>query len=78
MDLTDSAKRDMPPRSVRNKIRNITNLVLGDNRDNTIYSRMYGFIQKDRVFAQTLFIYFSWDSNTESIGEKLRIKRIGL
>jgi len=48
--------------------------VLGDNRDESMDSRMKGFVPADSVFARPLFIYWSWDAGSRSI----RWHRFGL
>lgn len=47
--------------------------VLGNNRDNSMDSRFYGFIKKDKVKGIAKIIYFSWDKNRNSV----RWERIG-
>jgi signal peptidase I len=37
--------------------------MMGDNRDNSLDSRYWGFVPETHVLASPLFIYFSWDSN---------------
>lgn len=48
--------------------------MMGDNRDRSSDSRVWGFVSRDQIIARMRYIYFSWDS------EKGRIRkdRIGL
>lgn len=39
-------------------------LMLGDNRDDSIDSRYWGFLDQDKVKGRALFIYFSYDSQS--------------
>ena len=36
---------------------------MGDNRDNSSDSRIWGFIPRDFVKGRALFIYWSWDKS---------------
>jgi signal peptidase I len=36
--------------------------MMGDNRDNSLDSRAWGFVPADHVAAKVLFTYFSWDA----------------
>ncbi|MBL8028660.1 MAG: signal peptidase I [Fibrobacteres bacterium] len=50
--------------------------MMGDNRDNSLDSRYWGFVSKRFVKAKALIIYFSWDS-FNSFTDKIRFSRIG-
>lgn len=41
--------------------------VLGDNRDESVDSRMRGFVPAGAIFARPLFVYWSWDADDRSI-----------
>ena len=55
---------------------------MGDNRDNSLDSRYWGFIPKENLVGSPMFVYWSWDSNISIINifEKLasvRLSRVG-
>ncbi|HLP17116.1 MAG TPA: signal peptidase I [Bacteroidota bacterium] len=55
---------------------------MGDNRDNSLDSRFWGFIPKENVVGTPMFVYWSWNSDTPiaNIIEKIssiRLSRIG-
>lgn len=55
---------------------------MGDNRDNSLDSRYWGFIPEENVVGTPMFVYWSWDEDTPiyNIFAKLasvRLNRIG-
>ena len=57
--------------------------VLGDNRENSLDSRFWGFVPDDHLVGRAILIYWSWDPEipVHSLSEKyatIRWKRIGI
>lgn len=52
---------------------------MGDNRDNSLDSRFWGFIPKDNVVGTPMIVYWSWDPNVPLINlfKKLGSIRFG-
>lgn len=44
--------------------------VLGDNRDNAADSRVFGFVQKEKINGKIIFVL--WNKNLKRIGQKIR------
>jgi signal peptidase I len=40
---------------------------MGDNRDNSLDSRYWGFVPRENIIGKPLIIYWSYDANTEEL-----------
>lgn len=50
--------------------------VMGDNRDNSLDSRFWGFVPDDHLIGKTLITLFSWDSDKNALRFERLFKRI--
>lgn len=50
--------------------------MMGDNRHNSLDSRMWGFVPENHIVGKALFVWFSFDKFQESFGARLRLKRM--
>ncbi len=51
--------------------------VLGDNRDNSMDSRYWGFVPLRDVLGKAFIIYWSWNGKAKDLVHKVRWSRIG-
>jgi signal peptidase I len=51
--------------------------VMGDNRDRSLDSRFWGFVDHNDLVGRALILYFSWDSRTDDPLHYVRWSRIG-
>lgn len=64
------------------KIQDDYYFMMGDNRDNSLDSRYWGFVPRRSVIGTPMFVYWSWDSNISfpdffNLLASVRIDRIG-
>ncbi|MDA3838041.1 MAG: signal peptidase I [Candidatus Delongbacteria bacterium] len=50
--------------------------MMGDNRDNSLDSRYWGFVEEDYIVGKPIMVYFSWDSESPLL-KAIRWSRIG-
>lgn len=46
--------------------------MMGDNRHNSLDARYWGFVPFDHVVGKPVFVWFSWDADAPSFGEKIK------
>ena len=50
--------------------------MMGDNRQNSLDARSYGFTPFDHVIGKAVFVWFSWETNGDGIKNKIRWERL--
>ncbi|HME41571.1 MAG TPA: signal peptidase I [Syntrophorhabdales bacterium] len=50
--------------------------VMGDNRDNSLDSRFWGFVKRDELIGRAVILYFSWDDRSGDLLHHVRWERI--
>ncbi|MEE9407640.1 MAG: signal peptidase I [Polaribacter sp.] len=46
--------------------------LMGDNRHNSLDARYWGYVPFDHVLGKPVMVWFSWDANAASFGEKIK------
>ncbi|WP_158841524.1 signal peptidase I [Polaribacter sp. L3A8] len=46
--------------------------LMGDNRHNSLDARYWGYVPFDHVLGKPVMIWFSWDANAPTFGEKIK------
>ncbi len=57
--------------------------MMGDNRDNSLDSRFWGFVPDDLIIGKAMLVYWSWDVSSSDGGldhklTSIRWNRIGV
>lgn len=50
--------------------------MMGDNRHNSEDARFWGYVPFDHVVGKPVFVWFSWNTNGQGLGEKIRWERV--
>ena len=69
---------DIPLKDVLYTVKNRHYFLMGDNRDNSLDSRYWGFLPERYVVGEALIVYFSWNSEIPGyqLLKKIRFLRI--
>ncbi len=75
--LINGRRNDSMPRRV---VPENSYFMMGDNRDNSLDSRSWGFVPRSHVVGKPLMIWLSWDAHTPGYRfyDKIRWERLGL
>ncbi len=75
--LINSTRKEQMPRLV---VPENHYFMMGDNRDNSLDSRSWGFVNRDQIVGKPLMIWLSWDSQVPGYRfyEKIRWDRLGM
>ncbi len=67
--LMDQAKEMLANNVVNGEVvvPNDSFFAMGDNRDNSLDSRYWGFVPRENIIGKPLILYWSYDANTESL-----------
>ncbi len=63
-------------------VKNDCYFMVGDNRDNSLDSRYWGFVPRKNIVGKPMFVYFSWDSDIPfseffNLVASIRLDRVG-
>lgn len=50
--------------------------MMGDNRQNSLDARAWGYVPFDHVVGKPVFIWFSWDSSARDLSKRIRWNRL--
>ncbi len=77
-DIADFTIDNQPIHDLVYTVKNRHYFLMGDNRDNSLDSRYWGFLPERYVVGEALVIYWSWDSEIPfyRLFEKIRFTRI--
>ena len=50
--------------------------MMGDNRQNSEDSRLYGYVPENHIVGKAVFVWMSWDSDAQGLANKIRWDRL--
>ena len=69
------ANNNTPENFIKIKVPLNSYFVLGDNRDNSLDSRFWGFVDRNNIIGVPTIIHFSWDGDFKSPQDIIRFER---